>query len=102
MIKKKIFSKQITILLVAGLFFCFLTLLRFSWMDLTNTAEGVAATQGLLIEEEMILIMILKLSYKINRNYILTCSLLQKVLNQIYKINSIQINLNLGISIFKI
>jgi len=71
-------------------------------MDLTNTAEGVAATQGLLIEEEMILIMILKLSYKINRNYILTCSLLQKVLNQIYKINSIQINLNLGISIFKI
>ncbi|KGR88255.1 hypothetical protein [Lysinibacillus boronitolerans] len=46
MIKKKIFSKKITIMLVAGLFFCFLTLLRFIWMDFTNTAKGVAATQG--------------------------------------------------------
>lgn len=46
MIKKKIFSKKITVILVAGLFFCFLTLLRFIWMDFTNTAKGVAATQG--------------------------------------------------------
>ncbi len=46
MIKKKIFSKKITIFLIAGLFFSFLTLLRFTWLDFTNIPEGVAATQG--------------------------------------------------------
>lgn len=46
MMKKKLLSKKITIFLIAGLFFCFLTLLRFTWLNFTNIAEGVAAIQG--------------------------------------------------------
>ena len=44
--KKKILSKNFKILLISGLFFCFLTFLRFTWMDFTNISEGVAAKQG--------------------------------------------------------
>ncbi|WP_230875089.1 ATP-binding protein [Lysinibacillus cavernae] len=44
--KKKIFSKNFTIFLIAALFFCFLSLIRFTWMNFTNISEGVAATQG--------------------------------------------------------
>ena len=46
MMKKKILSKNITIFLIAGIFFCLLTLLRFAWLDLTNVPEGISAKQG--------------------------------------------------------
>jgi two-component system sensor histidine kinase ChiS len=46
--KKKIFSNNFTIFLIAGLFFCFLTLTRFTWMSFTNTSTGVAAIQGIV------------------------------------------------------
>ncbi|MFJ7733518.1 hypothetical protein ACIQXF_16735 [Lysinibacillus sp. NPDC097231] len=46
MIKKKILSKNLKIFLIASLFFCLLTLLRFTWIDLINVPEGVPAKQG--------------------------------------------------------
>lgn len=46
MMKKNIFSKKITIFLVSGLFFCFLTFLHFTWMNFTNISTGVKAIQG--------------------------------------------------------
>ncbi|MGG2084125.1 hybrid sensor histidine kinase/response regulator [Lysinibacillus pakistanensis] len=46
MMKKKILSKNSTIFLIAGIFFCLLTLLRFAWLDLTNVPEGISAKQG--------------------------------------------------------
>ncbi|MEK4173222.1 ATP-binding protein [Lysinibacillus sp. FSL L8-0312] len=44
--KKKILSKNFTIFLIAGLFFCFLTLIRFTWMNFTNISTGIDAIQG--------------------------------------------------------
>lgn len=46
MMKKKILSKNFTIFLIAGLFFCFLTLIRFTWMNFTNISTGIDAIQG--------------------------------------------------------
>ncbi|MGG2104087.1 ATP-binding protein [Lysinibacillus pakistanensis] len=46
MIKKQIFSKKISIFLISGLFFCFLTILHFTWMNFTNISKGVNAIQG--------------------------------------------------------
>ncbi len=46
MIKKQIFSKKISIFLISGLFFCFLTFLHFTWMNFTNISKGVNAIQG--------------------------------------------------------
>lgn len=46
MMKKKIFSKKFTILLISGLFFCFLTFLHFTWMNFTNISKGVDVKQG--------------------------------------------------------
>ncbi|WP_431028675.1 hybrid sensor histidine kinase/response regulator [Lysinibacillus sp. LZ02] len=46
MVKKKIIYKDFTILLVASLFFCLLTLLRFAWIDFINVPEEIAAQQG--------------------------------------------------------
>ncbi len=46
MMKKKILSKNFTIFLIAGLFFCFLTFIRFTWMNFTNISTGIDAIQG--------------------------------------------------------
>lgn len=46
MMKKKILSKNFTIFLISGLFFCFLTLIRFTWMNFTNISTGIDAIQG--------------------------------------------------------
>lgn len=41
-------NKKLKILIISGLFFCFLTTLRFTWMDFTNISEGVDAQQGVV------------------------------------------------------
>ncbi|MGE7674913.1 ATP-binding protein [Lysinibacillus sp. NPDC094403] len=46
MIKTKIISKNLKILLITSLFFSLLALLRFTWMDFINVQEGVIAKQG--------------------------------------------------------
>lgn len=46
MIKKQIFSKKLSVFLISGLFFCFLTLLHFIWMNFTNISTGVNVIQG--------------------------------------------------------